>query len=190
MLVDCCRHALVRLPCLLSFTGVLLKKFAAEQEICAHLGSHGLHAHAVTRSYMHALLRFLLIALMVQAIPSASLAADAKGLGRRRRHRQHISPGQNRRDSCQPGDCSAAELRFRHPLALCMTEADPYEVQGKRCSVDGQCEEAIAAKVWLNKGNGRIRRLSRRYTVDFSGQHLGREFMVNYRKNKKPFIGE
>jgi hypothetical protein len=136
-------------------------------------------------------LRFFLIALTVQAIPLASFAADARGWV------EEDCIGSIFHLAKIDGIPITQEIILRLnncgsgiPLALCMTEANPYEVQGKRCSGAGKCEEATQAKVWLNKGNGRIRRISGRYTVDFSGQHLEGQFMVNYRKHKKPFICE
>jgi hypothetical protein len=135
-------------------------------------------------------LRFFLIALMVQAIQSASFAADAKGWVEEYCmgsifHLTKIDEISVSQEIILRLDCGS-----HIPLALCMTEADPWDVQGKRCSGDGKCGEATQAKVWLNKGNGRIRRISGRYTVDFSGRHLEGQFMVNYRKHKKPFICE
>jgi hypothetical protein len=135
-------------------------------------------------------LRFFLIALMVQAIPSASFAGDAKGWIEEDCfgsifHLTKIDGISISREIILRLNCGSGI-----PLALCMTEADPYEVQGKRCSGDSKCEEATKAKVWLNEGNGRTKRISGRYTVDFSGQHLEGQFMVNHRKHKKPLICE
>ena len=59
-----------------------------------------------------------------------------------------------------------------------------------RCSVDGKCEDATNAKIWLNKGQGKIKRISGRYTVDFGGQHIEGQFVVNYRKHQNPLICE
>ena len=147
-------------------------------------------ARAVTRSRMTFHLRLLLIALMIQASPSASAAADAKGwveedcMGSTF-HLTEINGVSINQEINLRLNCGT-----RIDLALCTTEPGPWVVQAKRCSGDGKCEEATEAKIWLNKGKGKIKRVSGRYTVDFSGQHLEGQFVVKYRKNKKPYICE
>jgi hypothetical protein len=58
------------------------------------------------------------------------------------------------------------------PVVSYLTGADWFDVHGERCSVDGKCEECTHARVWLNNGKGRIKRVSGKYEVDSSGQHL------------------
>jgi hypothetical protein len=139
---------------------------------------------------MKAHLTFFLIALIVQAIPSASFAADAKGWV------EEDCMGSIFHFTKIDGTSISQEINLRLycgsriPLELCITEPGPWVVQAKRCSADGKCEEATQAKVWLNKGNGKIRRISGRYSVDFRGQHLEGQFTVKCRKHKKPYICE
>jgi hypothetical protein len=79
---------------------------------------------------------------MVQAIPSAPIAADAKGWVEEECigsifHLTKIDGISIRQEIILRLNCGS-----HIPLALCVTEAAPYDVQGKRCSVDGKCEEA------------------------------------------------
>jgi|SRR5271163_393098 len=135
-------------------------------------------------------LRFFLIALMVQAIPPASFAADGKGWVEEDCMGSVFHLTKIDGIAISPEIILRLNCGSRIPLALCMTEAAPYEVQGKRCSGDGKCEEATQAKVWLNKGKGKIKSVSGRYIVDFNGQHLEGQFMVSYRKNRTHLICE
>jgi hypothetical protein len=129
-------------------------------------------------------LRFLVIGFMLPAIYSISAAADdAKGWFE--------------------GDCTGAtfqiakfagaspgqylDLRFNSShLAIELFEGEGWlPVQGKRCLTGDKCEAATEAKIWLNPTKG-TKRISGKYTVDFSGEHLEGQFLVKYRRHKGP----
>jgi hypothetical protein len=88
---------------------------------------------------MKAHLRAFLIALIVQAIPSASFAADAKGWV------EEDCMGSTFHLTKIDGTSVSQEINLRLncgtriPLERCITEAGPWVVQGKRCSADGKC---------------------------------------------------
>jgi hypothetical protein len=129
-------------------------------------------------------LRFLLIACMLQATHSISSADDAKGWFE--------------------GDCTGAEFQIRKfagaspgqylalrfngasHLAIQLFEGEGWlPVQGKRCLSADNCEAATEAKIWLNPTKG-TKHMSGKYTADFSGQHLGGQFVLKYRRHKGP----
>ena len=133
-------------------------------------------------------LRFFLIALMVQASAPTLVAADGTGWFEEGCSSTTIHIN-------KIGDVSISQeliLRLARitPVSIYMTGADWWEVQAMRCSVDGKCEDATNARIWLNKGQGKIKRISGRYTVDFSAQPIEGQFLVNYRKHQKPLICE
>jgi hypothetical protein len=55
-------------------------------------------------------------------------------------------------------------------------------VHSERCSSAAKCEAATHARIWLDKGNVKFKRVSGKYDVDFGGQHLEGTFLVKYRK--------
>ncbi|HTA48145.1 MAG TPA: hypothetical protein VK930_01730 [Verrucomicrobiae bacterium] len=132
-------------------------------------------------------LRFLLIALMLHASHSFMAADDAKGWFE--------------------GDCGGTTfqiekfasaspvqnlvLRLTSQLAAPLFEGAGWlDVQAKRCSGVGKCEDATQAKIWLNETKGRSKRISGKYTVDFGSQHFEGRFRVKYRRKNPPAICE
>jgi hypothetical protein len=133
---------------------------------------------------MRVSVRFLLIACVLQATYSISAPDDAKGWFE--------------------GDCNGATfqiakftgaspsqylvLRFdgASHLAIQLFEGEGWlKVQGKRCLSADSCEAATEAKIWLKPTKG-PKRISGKYTVNFSGEHLEGSFMVKYRQHQGP----
>jgi len=56
------------------------------------------------------------------------------------------------------------------------------DVYAERWFSDGKCEAATHARIWLDKGDAKDKRVSGKYDVDFGGQHLEGKFLVKYRK--------
>jgi hypothetical protein len=56
------------------------------------------------------------------------------------------------------------------------------DVYAERCSSAAKCEAATHARIWLDTGKVKDKRISGKYDVDFGGQHLEGTFHVKYRK--------
>jgi hypothetical protein len=56
------------------------------------------------------------------------------------------------------------------------------DVSAERCFAARKCEAATRARIWLDKGDAKDKRVSGKYDVDFGGQHLEGKFLVKYRK--------
>jgi hypothetical protein len=56
------------------------------------------------------------------------------------------------------------------------------DVYAERCSSAGKCEPAKHARIWLDEGDAKDKRVSGKYDVDVGGQHLDGTFLVKYRK--------
>ncbi|MGA8213277.1 MAG: hypothetical protein WB799_06770 [Candidatus Sulfotelmatobacter sp.] len=130
-------------------------------------------------------LRFLVIAVMLPAIYSISASADdAKGWfeGDCTGATFQIS----KFAGASPGQYLVLRFDGASHLAIQLFEGEGWlKVQGKRCLSADQCEAASEAKIWLNPTKG-AKRISGKYTVDFSGQHLEGQFLVKYRRHKGP----
>jgi hypothetical protein len=59
------------------------------------------------------------------------------------------------------------------------------DVYAERCSSAAKCAAATHARIWLDKGNVKDKRVSGKYGVDFGGQHLEGTFLVTYRKQDR-----
>jgi hypothetical protein len=64
------------------------------------------------------------------------------------------------------------------------------DVYAERCSPAGKCEEATRARIWLDRGSPKDKRVLGKYDVDFGGQHFEGQFLVRYRKEKQDYICE
>jgi len=58
------------------------------------------------------------------------------------------------------------------------------KVYAERCISAGKCEAATHARIWLDKGDPKDKRVSGKYEVDFGGQHRAGKFLAKYRKDK------
>ena len=56
------------------------------------------------------------------------------------------------------------------------------EVHAERCFSAANCEAATHARVWLDKGKARDKRVSGRYDIYFGEEHLEGRFLLKYRK--------
>src|SRR5438552_9797306 len=121
-------------------------------------------------------------ALLLQVSPSMSLAAhNASGLF------SPLCDGAlfylSKVDGLPPGQ--KLNLRMYHH-ALPWWNYRPQEVwedvYAERCLSPGKCETATHARIWLDKGDPKDKRVSGKYEVDFGGQHLEGKFLVKYRK--------
>jgi hypothetical protein len=133
-------------------------------------------------------LRFLLTALMLQASHSISAGDDAKGWF------EGDCGGTTFHITKFGGAPSGQELILRlssgSPLPTPLFEGAGWlDVQGKRCIGSDKCEAGTQAKIWLNQTKG-TKRISGKYTVNFSGQHLEGQFRVKYRQKKPPAMCE
>ena len=135
-------------------------------------------------------LRLVLIALVLQSTPSTLSAARDNGWF------DEGCDDATFHITTIDGALAGQELVLRLdtgngiPLGAYLTGGDWLEAQGERCSGVGKCEQASQAKIWLNKGKGRIKRISGKYTVDFDAQHFEGQFVVKYLKPKNLVICE
>ncbi|MFZ0417892.1 MAG: hypothetical protein WAM04_07290 [Candidatus Sulfotelmatobacter sp.] len=134
-------------------------------------------------------IRFLLIACVLQASHSISAADNAKGWF------EGDCSGSTFRIAklagASPGEYLVLRLNSGSPLPTPLFEGAGWlDVQGKRCLGADKCEAGTQAKIWLNEMKGRTKRISGRYTIDFSGQHLEGQFRVKYRRRNPPDICE
>jgi hypothetical protein len=136
-------------------------------------------------------LKFLLIACMLQAGHSISAAADdTQGW-----FEEDCSGATFHLDKfagASPGQYLILRLNSGSHLPTPLFEGAGWlEVHGKRCFDVDRCEAATQATIWLNQTKGSTKRISGRYTVNFSGQHLEGRFVLKHRRHKgSPFICE
>jgi hypothetical protein len=133
-------------------------------------------------------LRFLLIACMLQAGHSISLAADdAKGWF------EEDCSGTTFQIAtfagASQGEYLVLRLSSSHLAAPLFEGAGWLDVQAKRCLGADKCEATAQAKIWLNQTKG-TKRISGKYAIDLSGEHLEGQFTVKYRRRNPPAICE
>jgi hypothetical protein len=93
--------------------------------------------------------------------------------------------------TASPSQYLVLRLSSGTPLATSLFEGAGWlNVQGKRCSGVGKCEDAAQAKIWLNETKGSTKRVSGKYEAEFSGEHLEGRFRVKYRRKNPPAICE
>lgn len=132
--------------------------------------------------------RFVLIALLLQASAASAFAADGKG------YFQDDCDGTTIHITKSNGSHGDQQLALRlnahGPLFFWYysEESRWWDAEGKRCSVDGKCEEATHARVWVNYANGMDKRISGKYEVDLNGQHVEGRFIVLNRFHRVTLI--
>ncbi len=128
------------------------------------------------------LLPLVLLALLLQVYPSALLAAQ-NASGWFSPHCDGASFYLSRVDGLPSGQ--KLNLTMRH-YGLSWWNYHPQEVwddvYAERCFSAGKCEAATHARIWLDKGDARDKRVSGKYDVDFGGQHLEGKFLAKYRR--------
>ena len=85
--------------------------------------------------------------------------------------------GLTRRTETQYDDAA-----LRPPLVNYRPQERWEDVFSERCSSAAKCEAATHARIWLDKGNVKDKRVSGKHDVDFNGQHLEGTFLVKYRQ--------
>jgi hypothetical protein len=125
-------------------------------------------------------LRFVLIAFLLQGSSTSAFAADNKG------YFQDDCDGTTIHITKIDGQQLVLQLSAHGPLFFWYysEESRWWDAEGKLCSIDGKCEEATHARVWLNEEKGMNKRISGKYKVDLNGQHLEGQFVVKNRKHK------
>jgi hypothetical protein len=56
------------------------------------------------------------------------------------------------------------------------------DVHAERCFSAGNCEPATRARIWLDKGKAKDKRVSGKYDIYFGAEHLEGQFLLRYRK--------
>ncbi len=58
------------------------------------------------------------------------------------------------------------------------------DAYAERCANREKCEQAVHARIWLNKVGPKDKHASGKYDVDFGREHLNGSFSVKYRYDK------
>lgn len=135
------------------------------------------------------LLLLFFLALLLQVCPSTLLAVR-NGSGWFSPHCDGASFYLSKVDGLPSGQ--KLNLNMRH-YALSWWNYRRQEVwedvYAERYFSAGKYEVAIHARIWLDKGDAKDKRVSVKYDVDFGGQHLEGKFLVKYR-SKNGFVNE
>jgi hypothetical protein len=128
-------------------------------------------------------LRFVLIALLLQASSAPAFAADSKG------YFQDDCSGTTIHITKFDGPHGGQQLVLRLSTGhlhywYYSEESRWWDAEGKLCSVDGKCQESTHARVWVNYAKEMDKRISGKYEVDLNGQRLEGQFVVKNRKYK------
>jgi hypothetical protein len=129
-------------------------------------------------------LRFVLVTLLLQTSSASAFATDSKG------YFQDDCSGTTihitKIDRPHGGQQLVLRLNTGHLHYWYYSEESLWwDAEGKLCSVDGKCEEATHARVWVNEEKTtNYKRISGKYEVELNGQRLEGQFVVKYRKYK------